>query len=244
MADATVTVAATESWLKQHERLIIIFMVLAVGGWLVNHYLNHVDTLDKQKQTAAETQLADQKAANAQLQTKINETVQEYETQLATITQQNAKLASSIQTRNTALSQQQAIDKTAAPSYLLTRWKDIMGTSVPDIDNAITITPTGANVSQPAAEATVAQLEQIPVLQQNVNDLEKEDASNKDELTTANQLIGQQKTQIDGLYKEVNDNEKACTATVNTLKIEAKKGKLKWFGIGYVSGFISGLLLK
>ena len=40
-----------------------------------------------------------------------------------------------------------------------------------------------------------------------------------------------------------SDDDKACKAEVASVKADARKGKVKWFKIGYVAGLVSGLWL-
>jgi DNA repair exonuclease SbcCD ATPase subunit len=50
------------------------------------------------------------------------------------------------------------------------------------------------------------------------------------------------KTAISAEQAKNTDQVKACAAEVATVKAEARKGKMKWFVIGYVSGFLTRVL--
>jgi hypothetical protein len=50
------------------------------------------------------------------------------------------------------------------------------------------------------------------------------------------------KTAIGAEQAKNTDQVKACAAEVATVKAEARKGKMKWFVIGYVSGFLTRVL--
>jgi hypothetical protein len=49
------------------------------------------------------------------------------------------------------------------------------------------------------------------------------------------------KTAIAAEQKKNDDQVVACNAAIAVEKANARKGKLKWFGIGYIAGFLSGL---
>ena len=58
--------------------------------------------------------------------------------------------------------------------------------------------------------------------------------------TSSQQVVAAQKKTIDAQDAQIAGQVKACQTEVDTVKSQARKGKIKWFFIGYVAGFISG----
>lgn len=234
----TVNVAQAQTWLQQHERLILIVLALALAGWLGTKWINHLATVDQQKNAVTQQQLSDQKAADAQIAAQVQQTDTQLKDLAAQVIQQNAQLANAITQRNETLVTQQATDQKMTNPQIAQRWQQVTPNIGP---NSVTPTQTGVDVTQEAARTTVANLEQIPVLQKNVADLQTENDNISKELDLSNTLNTQMATQVGGLNLQIKDEEAACKTQVAALNATARKSKLKWFGAGFVTGFVSGV---
>lgn len=234
----TVNVASAQSWLVQHERLILIVLGLVLTGWLGTKWISHLETVDQQKAAVTQQQLTDQKTADAQLAAQVQQTDTQLKDLAAQVMQQNAQLASAITQRNTALVTQQTADQNMTNPQVAQRWQQVVPNVAP---NSVTATQTGVDVTQEAARATVANLEQIPVLQKNVADLQTENDNITKQLDVSSTLNSQMATQVGGLNLQIRDQEIACKTQVTALNAAARKSKLKWFAAGFVSGFVSGV---
>jgi hypothetical protein len=224
------------SWLQKHERLIVIVLVLALLGWGANKAFSIVENRDKQAATLAAQTLAAQQQKDQALNQAVAASTAQYQALVQTLTQQNTQLAKSVATRDSALTVQQTVDKTLAPSALADRWELLTKSAQGSIiDNGQTI-----EVTPDAALTTVQQLEQVPVLTLNLQDEDKVLANTKSELASANQVIGTQKEDIAGLQTQLADQKKADATELAAEKAAARKSKIKWFGAGFVAGFISG----
>lgn len=234
-----------QTWLQKHERLLIVAMVLLVGGWVADRIVTHLDNTAQIKQSVTEEALTKQKTANDDLAKQNTALAQSYQADLNQVQAQLVAVKTAASVRQTALVKQQTIDQTAPGTVLQARWQALVGDKASiNASDTITTVPTGYLVTPNVAQATVSTLEQIPALQESLTDTEKE---YKDEVSlnlAANHVIDADATQIKGLNLQIVDEEKACTAKVDAVNAAARKGKLKWFGIGYVAGFISGLILK
>lgn len=230
-------VQQSESWLKQHERLIIVTLVLLFGGYIGHGVLNLMAKNADAKVQQAQAQLTQQQTANAQMAAQVQQATQQYQQIVTTLQAQNTQLAQTIAQRNTQLVQTQAIDKTLPVSQLDTKWAADAGVDASQLQagsNGQTI------ASQEATVATVQQLDSIPVLKANLSDTQTELTNTKTEFTAANQLIGEKTQQITGLQLQITDEQNTCKAEVADVKAQARKSKLKWFGIGFVTGYIAG----
>lgn len=230
---------ATGSWLLLHERLIItiliIFSVLFVG----NKILDHEAAKDKVASDAAASALSVQQEANKTLAAQIATTQQQYQQLAVQLSQQNQQITQAMQTRTVVLHDQQTTDQTLPLPDLGNRWAELAKVQPTEL----TATTQGITATPDAARATVTQLEEVPVLTDNVTAEKTQNDNLTKELSSANNLDGLLTNQIAGLNTQVTDEEKACSTEETTLKADARKGKLRWFGIGYGTGFVSGLIV-
>jgi len=238
------------TWLLDHEKLIIVIvaaLVIALGYWKVSGMIaDHDAAVLKQAQIVAQQQ-ADQNAALAK-QAAINaQQIADDKAQLQVLTDkltaQNQQLVNANTALAAALTKQQKTDATLPVPDLVNRWAQLApGTDFSGAigsGNNVTVTPSNAL-------ATVQQLEKVPVLTQQLAN-ETTEKANDDQLIAQqnksifdlNNQVGTLNNEIVGLNKQIVDNQKVCTAQVNEVKAQARKSKLKWFGIGFVAGFLT-----
>lgn len=230
-------VTATETWLQKHERLVIVLIVLIAGLWATRWTLDYkAKKADQQYATAAQ-QLADQRQKDAAIEGQVSQLKAGYDAVVAQLSAENAQLAAAQRDRVVVLQQQQAADKTMPLPELGNRWAELAGFGSSDI----TASTNGLSVTDTAARATVTTLEQVPVLTQNLKDETTVAHNAQTQLTQANGLIAGLNDQVGSLKVTIADDDKACTAKVNDVKAQANKSKVKWFKIGFVSGFLSGV---
>ena len=226
------------TWLQKNERIIIIALVLLFCGWGINKWINNdAKKADAQAQVAMQ-QLADQKAKDAQDATQVAQLNAQYQQLVVLVTEENAQLASAIAQRNAGLQKQQAADQQMTPPQLATRWGDLVSAKPDDIRVA---TDGNLEVTETVALSTVEQLEQVPVLTLNLSNETSVAAANQQEAETANGLNSALAVQVGDLQTTITKDDAACKAQVAAVKADANKSKVKWFKIGFVTGFISGL---
>ena len=228
----------TTSWLKMHETLIIVFMCLVVGFFLAYKGLGIVSSYENHKAQQAIAVVQAQSNQNAADLITVKQTLAQYQTALANATAANQTLAQAMTTRNTVVVKQESTDATLPPSALGQRWETLVN------DTGVAPTSTGFAVPEKVALETVQGLEQVPTLTQDVKDAQTETANDQVALTQANTLIDQGKTLVTGLQNQLTDQTKSCSIQLSAAKAAANKGKFRWFGIGYVSGFVSGLVVR
>lgn len=238
MSDLTSELKVTESWLKQHERLVIVTILVFASFFVVDKSLGIVSAYEGHKATQAAAVTAAQAAKNTEELTQAQQMLQSYQQQLALSTAANQKLTSAIVARDTQLATQQKTDTTLPPSDLADRWATLVR------DRGIAPAATGYAVTESAAVSTVVQLESVPVLTQDVADEKTKETALQSNLDKANGLVDQGKTVVGGLQLQLTDQTKQCTIDLNAEKAKGRVGKLKSFGIGYVAGLVSGVLLR
>ena len=124
------------------------------------------------------------------------------------------------------------------PPQLATRWEGLVSAKPGDIKVA---TDGNLEVTEPVALNTVEQLEQVPVLTLNLTNETYVAAANQQEAEKANALNSALVVQVGDLQTTITKDDAACKAQVASVKADANKSKVKWFKIGFVTGFISGL---
>lgn len=225
------------NFLKLHERLILVIGLVAGAVWGLSVYFNHTAASDKLKADAATQVLQQQTAINKQQAQQTQQLIAQNQQILQTLAAQNQQLQQGILARNQQVVKQQSADAGLTPAQLASRLQSLSGGNV-------TPNAGGYQVDQQSAVLATQKLDEVPVLQQNIADLTTMSANKDREIQSDDGVIASQNTQLVGLGVQLVDQTKACSAEVASVKASARKGKLKWFGIGYVSGFISGLIVR
>jgi hypothetical protein len=252
MPDIAQTIKNDLSWLQRHERLLICTMVILAVTFLGNKWLDNRST-----GAAVQAALAQQKAVV--LQQKVDEDVKQsavqaaqnaqiaaqYQSMVDTLNRQVASLAAAVAQRNNNLVNQQASNQTAPLPNVAKRWVSLADLQPTDL----TVADTGINVNDTAVRKTVNLLEEVPVLQKNVQDIQQIADNRQIELSKANDLIAGQNTQIGGLIKQVTDEKASHKADVDadrkeidSVKADARKSKRNWFIAGFITGVATRLL--
>lgn len=227
-------VSNAESWLKQHETLIIVFMVLLVTFFTIDRGASIVASWEQHKASVAQQQVDIDKAKNDAALAQAKQDLNAYQNLVSQNEKNNAALQQGIAVRDTLLAAQQKKDITLPPSELGQRWQALVG------DTGIQPDASGFTVSGTAAQATVSKLEQVPVLQQDLQDEQEKSKNLQADVDSANKLIDSGKIVVNGLQLQLKDQTKENIAALAAEKSKSRKSALKWFGIGFVSGFIAG----
>jgi flagellar biogenesis protein FliO len=225
------------SWLQRHERMIIVILVLLAGSWGLQHFLNNQAAAAEARATIAEKALEAQKAVTAQNALQTAQVESQYLAMVDALTKQNASLAASVAARQGVLQQTQTQNK-ALPLPELGKKMQVLA-NIGDTD--ITASTAGITLNQLGAVAVVNTLEQVPVLLADNKDLSTIANNKQAEVDSANGLITTLHTQVDGLNLQITTGDTACKAEIASVKASARKGKLAWFKIGFVTGFLGGV---
>lgn len=230
------------SFLIDHERLLlalIVAVVIYIGYVKVTNVIADHDAAQlKQAQIVA----AQQASQNAALATQVQADKAQLQALTDKLTAQNQQLANANVALATALSRQQHTDATLPPTELAQRWAQLTpnmpaGGVAVNTSNAVTVTQAGA-------VATVQQLEQVPVLKQELDNETTQKTNDDQLLASATKNIFDLNTQVTGLNKSIVDNAAVCQDQIKVVKDEARKSKRRWFVIGYVAGFLSRQFLS
>lgn len=228
-------VTNVESWLKQHERLIIIFMVVVFSFFVAYKGFDLASKYEDHKAVQAEKVLDAQKAKNDADLTTAKALLSDYQSQIATAAKEIASLTAAQASRDKVVVVQQKADAALPPSELALRWQGLVG------DSGVQAVAAGFEVSPTAAIDTVQNLEQVPVLKADLADEQSKTSALTKDVEDANALIGQGKIVVNGLQLQLTDQIKTDTLVLNAEKAKARKGKLKAFLYGFGAGFIAGV---
>ena len=227
------------SWLKTHERLIIVFLVLAFGTWGLRQYLGYQANVAKMHVTVMDQTLVAQKALDAQQAIHTAQTVSQYQNMVNTLAMQNATLAAAITSRNAGLGGQRATDTQLPLSTLGNRLQTLGNAPLGSVSN----TGTTVTLTQPATLAVVETLEAVPVLSANLTNETTIAQNEAAEINKANGALAAQVNQINSLQITLTDQTKQCKLDIAAIKKVNRKQKLDWFLRGVVTGFVGGLFV-
>lgn len=224
-------------WVKSHVILLLaVVLLVAICVFGIEDVLAKHD-----KERAAElTQILAAQSAQTQLITsKLTQDEQNWNVQNAQSQQLIATLAKTIAQREVAAQKQQQIDATlsaqAAADRLALQTLAAAGQVIAQGDSVL--------MDLPVSREVVQLLDTVPVLQADLADTQKQLGAETVVATNLQANVDGQKSLITSLQAQNADQVKACDAQIKVVKAEARKGKLKYLGVGVVIGFGLRLLL-
>jgi hypothetical protein len=228
------------TWFKAHERLIIIVLVLGFGAHMYGRWID-LESTKKDAQVATLTQTVEQdKISVANLAEQAAQAQSTYQATLATMQAQNAQLAQTIAQESAALSKVQAVDKTLPLPQLGQR----METLVPDAKGGVTATSTGLALNDAASRGVVSQLEEVPVLKDQLSTETQVAQNNADMLNKAQSANTACTAEVGGLNKELKDQQAHEAAVVAADKVKIKKAWRSGFKWGAITGVVGSIAVK
>ena len=239
MASTPTTTVTTEAtgwaWLKAHERVVMLAMVLALSAFGISKYYDVSAARADAKVATAEATLVSQEKQNALLAANSAQVLAQYQAMVTTLTAQNAALTAAISQRNKTLTQAQTVVKTAPLPDVAKTWQAAIGG-----ENDIISSINGLVVDDAGSRRTVDMLLALPVVQANLADETKMYEGAIAAGQQAQTVITTQSNQIAGLSLQITDADKQCKAEVTAVKAEARKSKINWFKWGFITGFLTG----
>jgi len=222
--------------LKAHERLVMLALVLAFGCHFTEKYFDYSAIKAHEQLTAANNALAQATQNYAQAQATAAQAMQRQQDSIDALVNQTNALAAAATQRQATLKTQVATDDTAALPALVDRWATL-------VPGAQFTAPVGDNitVSSATAHKTVDVLETVPVQAAQIADDKTQIASLDNVISAYATTENDQTRALTALQLKFDDAGKQCQADIKTVKDDARKSKVKWFKIGFVSGFFGGL---
>lgn len=218
-----------------HVKHIILTVILAASGLLLTwKIIAHYDKVDKDQADLAKVQVqADiQKAQLQANQTKTDTT--DLQSKINQLVASNNNLRAGLADLQSKLLSQRKQDDNLSLSDLSTRWS--MLTGVPGSE--FQPNPTGIQVSAAGSHATVNQLEELPVVQQELK-LSQDNSSKKDDTIASQQkVITDAQAELTTCKKTVSDQEDSCKKQITELKASERKRNLIYSVISFALGWI------
>jgi len=224
-----------EKWIqfiKAHERLFIVLFVLSVGLYLGNKYINY-DAARKDAQFQALTsQVQQDKALATQNAVQSAADLAKYQDMLSKLQQQNQNLLLTIQSDNVILKSNQTKNNNATLPEVAVRLSELSGVQSTEIiaeNNKIDLTDS-------ASHAIVNQLEEVPVLKDQLDKQTLIATNDNQLLNQCQQVNGDLTKQVSGLNVIIVDTNKQHQAEIADIKAQQRKKSRNWFVKGAVIG--------
>jgi small-conductance mechanosensitive channel len=213
----------------------IVLYSVAIALALIGVYLIEARVADNAtaKANAAEGKAELIAQQNKDFQTQVAQQVQQLVLQNAQLQQANQALSAQIAQTNAILAQQKKTDASLPPTELAKR----IVTLAPG--GSITVQTNGYLVDQPEAIAIAQTLEEVPALSANVKALESENANLSTIIANDSKTLDLEKQSHVSDVNSLNAVVAADKVVLAATKAQCRKSKLKWFGIGFVSGFVA-----
>jgi hypothetical protein len=227
------TLKADWSWIVTHVLLLVavgIVVLLAVFG--IEELISKHD--DKNAAVAQQI-LAASTAQTNLLASKLSQDEQLWSQQNAANQKIIAIQAAQIAQRNIAAQQQQKVDASLSATDAANRLSDQTGAK----SGEVTAVGDTVSISLPVTRTVVQLLDSVPTLQANLNDTQNQLAAETSIAGNLESQVDAQKSLVAAQQIQLADQNKACTAQVAAVKAKARKNGLKWFAIGFVSGFLA-----
>ena len=234
MATPTVITETQEvkTWLQKHERLLIVFMILAVIAFGYNKYINYAAVRDHDAAQVSAQVLAQKEAQVAVLSNQVSQDKVAYAQAQATATAAIQSANTAIAQLKVALAQQKQADKTMPLPDLAQRWTGLVGLQ----PNDILAVPGGVQVTESGSRATVQALDEGVEVKKELDNEKQIVYSDNNTITACNKALSDNTALISGMKAEEVAVNNKCEADKKELKDEARKAKKNWFlrgaGIG------------
>jgi hypothetical protein len=232
-------IQAKESWLKQHERIIIAFFVLSLGIWGFNKWVDvSANNAKIQASISAQAQLA-QDTTVKQLQAQMASQAQQFAQSQAEMKAEVLSLVSAIAQRDAKTAQQiQVITQPKTPTQAVAD----LTTAYPKLPDAPAVTEGGATVTTADIQQfTVAKIEG-DTAKADLDDTKTELTATDNTLAQAVSLLSTKDTVIVGLQTDIKSHDKACEDSKKQLKKDARRDK--WHSFLYGAATVGALALK
>jgi len=222
---------------QAHERILALALVLvfAYFGW--NSWLDK-SAMDAQTKAAVAQQIAEvQRDADAKIASAVAQQTALFNQAQARYEQEIASLVEAVASRDAASNKQ--VTKVKATTTT--------ADAVADLNAAYSDLPSPLTVDE-AANVPIVDLQHFTVaaIQEqtavaDLNDTKTQLDATKTQLDSAVSLNGALNGQVAGLQSEIKKNDTAAKQELSSCLATARKGKLKWFKVGFVTGFVTGL---
>lgn len=222
------SIEADLNWVRSHVLTIIVLAVLIFGG--VYYFNSRAASAAAANDSKWQSILAQQVKQTEALQSQLNSNEEKWSAANSSLLSANQTLAASVLARATQLSTNAAKNANLPPSDVAIKLR-----GAANGDDIILPLPIGRDLA--------TSLDTLAATQADLADTKTQLAN---EITVAENLqsnLTEEQKLLSALRTQSEIQEKACKASVADLKSQIRKGRLKWWGIGFLSGLIAGRIL-
>lgn len=232
------TISSISGYIKNHERLLIILILVGLSWFSVGKVENIIAAHDNANLKQATTIAQVQQSKDAALAAQVASQAAQYQALADKVQVQNAALVAANTQLATALAKQQKTDASLPLPDLANRWTVLVPSAKP------IATPSGLAVDTPGAIATVQSLEQVPVLSAQIENDRTQIENTQNLLTASNGQVATLNEEVSGLRLEAVDQAKVCDARVKVETDKVHTARRRWFKIGFLTGFLARQVIK
>jgi hypothetical protein len=234
--------AATQplSWLQKHERLILGTMVLAVVLFLGNRWFDK-SAADADVRAAAAVQVvAVQDAASKQLAAQAAQQTALLAQQITADKQEIASLVATVASRDAASTTKVTnVSGSKTPTQAVSDLSTEYTLAAP-----VTTTADGADIpTVDIQQFTVAKIEGDTAAA-DLKDTTSELHISQGDLTSCQGVVSTLQKQVAQDVTDLKAHDDAAAKDLKAAKADARKSKLHWFLVGFVSGFVGRSAIK
>jgi hypothetical protein len=212
---------------------LIFGCIYAFDSLIANH--------DAAKANASQIALEAVVKSNVDYQTSAATLFAQIEQQIVALGASNKILQTAQVTRATQTDKQQQQDANLTVIQASQRLNQLEPKQPPAVVN----TNGSLIIGLPLTQAVIQDLDSIPGLKADNAGLTQELVNDTTIITDLHTELNTDDGEITGLKSQITAQDKASKTEIAALKSSARKGKLKWFGIGFIAGFVvrEGILL-
>lgn len=226
--------ATLSNYVKNHEKLLIVILGIILIWFISGKIQDVIARHDDANLAVEKVTLAAQIDKNQALAAQVADQAASYKALADKVASQNQALEQANVALVSALTKQQKADAALDLPALAIRWQQLVPEARPISSQA------GLTLDDASAHATVAALEQVPALTQQLVNSQAETKNVNSLLLASNQQVATLNDQVSGLRLEITDSGKVCAAQIKVVKDDARRSKRRWF----VAGFIAGLATR
>lgn len=218
--------AADWKWLTQHLILLVIVAGLVIGSvYGVESIISSHDAARAAQDSAI---LAQQTATTKALQQQLQSDEAQWSQVQLQLVAQNTALAKEIDSRNQQIAQLVKTDATLSAEEAASK----ISTDLQAEPGEVTASGNNVSLDLPSARRVTSSLDELPVVQANLSDTQKQLTNETAVATNAQADAAQEKGVIASQTIQLADSTKACNEQISTLKAQNRKSKIKSFLLG------------
>lgn len=221
--------------LSTHIKHVILAVIISITVLLGTYkIIAHYDRVDKDESDLAKAQVVTD-VQKAQIQAKQSETDStDLQNKVNSLVASNQALTTGLANLQSKLDLQKKQDDKLSLSDLSTRWSMLTG-----VDSGQFVpNTTGVQVTSAAAHTTVSQLEELPVVKQELKSSQDNSSKKDDTLQSQQKVIVDISAELTTCKKTVVDSDNSCKAQITQIKADNRKHNLFYSIISFILGAV------